>query len=123
MNNKTKKSKGLVLTFYIIAGIFAAIAVFALVYSIRYLSSYATSYGMGISDLGLEAVQYVLSATCSYIGFAAVIFGVGKIISKLTACYECDIQEPQLCELPLDDTAPVSEELKDEEVSEPLSEE
>lgn len=123
MNNRTKKSKGLALTFYIIAGIFAAIAVFALVYSIRYLSSYATSYGMGISDLGLEAVQYVLSATCTYIGFAAVIFGVGKIISKLTACCECDIQEPQLCELPLDDTAPVSEELKDEEVSEPLSEE
>lgn len=124
MNNRTKKSKGLVLAFYIIAGVFAAIAVFALVYSIRYLSSYATSYGMGISDLGLEAVQYVLSASCSYIGFAAVIFGIGKIISKLASCCECDIQQPQMCELPCSETAEAEAEPENaEELSELLPEE
>lgn len=119
MENRTKTLKGLVLAFYIIAGIFAAIAIFALVYSIIYLRSYTSAYGMGISDLGLEGVQYVLSACCSYVGFAVVIFGIGKVLSKSGIDVKAEKKaeeapaEPEVIEAPAIEEVPAAEETEE----------
>ena len=82
-----KKSK-LVIGLYVIAGLLGILTIYMVISSVSYLSSYAQSYGMGISDLGGEAYSYILTNSVNYLIYAILVFAAAKILEQVTAVRE-----------------------------------
>ena len=79
---KTKKS-GLVKAFYIIAAVLAAIWVYMIVYNMISIKSYADGYGLELSDMKLDILQYLLINPIGYFIYAVIVFAAGKILNIL----------------------------------------
>lgn len=98
-----KKSK-LVIGLYVIAGLLGILTIYMVISSVSYLSSYAQSYGMGISDLGGEAYSYILTNSVNYLIYAILVFAAAKILEQVTAVREqlagCCCTEPECGEEP-----------------------
>lgn len=83
--NKIVKSKasGLVKTLYVIAALLMAICIYMIVINILYIRSYAESYGVTVSSMMMDAVQYVITGSISYFIYGVLVFSAGKIIRLL----------------------------------------
>ncbi len=79
---KTKKS-GLVKAFYIIAAVLAAIWIYMIVYNMISIKSYADGYGLELSDMKLDILQYLLINPIGYFIYAVIVFAAGKILNIL----------------------------------------
>ena len=83
MKTKKGKSSVIVKVMYIIAAVFAAVCVYMAIVNAMYISSYAATYGISVSAMMGDAVQYVLTGSVEYLAYAVVIFGIGKIMSMI----------------------------------------
>lgn len=106
MEKKNKFVKGkascLVKTLYIIAAVLMAICAYMIVVSILYISNYASSYGVAVSSMMVDAIQYVITGSISYFIYGVLVFSAGKIIRLLqsrneerSGISECEIQESE----------------------------
>lgn len=77
----TKRNTGLVGVLYVISVILLLIFVFMLIGNIGYIRNYITSYGMSVSDMVMESVQYVVTNSLSYLVYAVLVFCAAKVIS------------------------------------------
>ncbi len=87
MNDEMKKSVGkaspLVKALYVISAVLMAIFVYMVIVNAMYISNYAASYGVSVSDMMFDAIQYVITGSISYFVYGALIFCAGRIIRML----------------------------------------
>lgn len=82
-NQKTPvkgKASGLVKALYVIAIVLMVIWVYMIIVNIMYISNYANTYGIAVSDMMMDAVQYVITGSISYFIYGVLVFCGGKII-------------------------------------------
>ena len=95
------KSTKIVKALYVFAGLVALLFVYLFGASIAYLVSYSSSYGMSVTDLGMEAVSYVITESIVYLIYAVLIATGAKIldtIQKNCGCKcECECEEECAC--------------------------
>lgn len=87
VNVKKRRSlckKG-VIGLYVCAGLSLVCTLYMLYYSITYVSSYYAGYGMSISEGIKDVVQYVISSTGNYLGFAILFLAAAVILNKVDA--------------------------------------
>lgn len=77
------KSSKLAVVMYVGAVVSAVIAIYMVVTSVSYINGYAASYGMGFGDMWADGIQYILTNSVSYIVYALVLLGLGKILDIL----------------------------------------
>ena len=83
--NKKKRSlcgKG-VIGLYVCAALSLICGGYMIYYSITYVQSYYSSYGMSISEGIKDVIQYVISNSSIYFGFAILFFVAGVILKKV----------------------------------------
>ncbi len=82
---KTVKSgtSGLVKALYIIAAVLIAVCVYMIIVNVMYINNYAATYGMKVSDMMMDAVQYVITGSISYFVYGLLVFCAGKVINLL----------------------------------------
>lgn len=78
-----QKTPGIVKAFYIAAAVLMAICIYMIVVNSMYVVNYASSYGMTLSDMKLDAIQYIVTGSISYFVYGALLFAAGRIISML----------------------------------------
>ena len=76
---KTKKTSILSVLCYILAALFFLYGVYMLIYSIDYIQSYESA---GLIDTQ-NVIQYVVTSSASYLGFAVLLFAAGSVIRML----------------------------------------
>lgn len=76
---KTKKTSILSVLCYILAALFFLYGVYMLIYSIDYIQSYEST---GLIDTQ-NVIQYVVTSSASYLGFAVLLFAAGSVIWML----------------------------------------
>ena len=76
---KTKKTSILSVLCYILAALFFLYGVYMLIYSIDYIQSYEST---GLIDTQ-NVIQYVVTSSASYLGFAVLLFAAGSAIRML----------------------------------------
>lgn len=78
-----QKTSGIVKAFYIAAAVLMAICIYMIVINSMYVVNYASSYGMSLSDMKLDAAQYIVTGSISYFVYGALLFAAGRIISMM----------------------------------------
>lgn len=78
------KNSGLVKVLYVLSAVLAIIFVYMLAVNIMYIQSYTASYGMDVSYVWQEAVQYVVTGSVSYLVYAVLLLSAGKIIKTVS---------------------------------------
>ena len=68
---------------YICSGISLIGGIFMAWYSLSYVTEYYESYGMSVTEGINDVLQYVLSSSGSFFGFAVLLFSAGIIIRKM----------------------------------------
>ncbi len=94
-----QKTSGIVKAFYIAAAVLIAICIYMIVVNSMYIVSYASSYGIELSDMKLDAIQYIVTGSISYLVYGALLFAAGRIISMLQKA-----QNPGICEAAADES-------------------
>lgn len=79
---KVKMSK-LVLLFYIFAALMGVMFIYMFIAGVMYINNYTASYGMSFTDMWADAVRYILSSSVSYLVFALVLLGIGKVLDTV----------------------------------------
>ena len=103
-----QKTPGIAKAFYIAAAVLMAICIYMIVINSMYVVNYASSYGMSLSDMKLDAIQYVVTGSISYFVYGALLFAAGRIISML-----CKAQNPGICKASSDDSLYTSTDMQD----------
>ena len=78
---KTKKKKAGILSVvcYIMAALFFLYGIYMVIYAVDYIQSYEST---GLIDTQ-NVIQYVVTSSASYLGFAVLLFAAGRIIGML----------------------------------------
>ncbi len=103
-----QKTSGIVKAFYIAAAVLMAICIYMIVVNSMYVVNYASSYGMTLSDMKLEAIQYIVTGSISYFVYGALLFAAGRIISMLQKA-----QSFGTCKASADESLYVSTDMQD----------
>lgn len=103
-----QKTSGLAKTFYIAAAVLMAICIYMIVVNSMYVVNYASSYGMTLSDMKLDAIQYIVTGSISYFVYGALLFAAGRIISMLQRSQASDT-----CKASADESLYVSTDMQD----------
>lgn len=103
-----QKTPGIAKAFYIAAAVLMAICIYMIVINSMYVANYASSYGMSLADMRLDAIQYVVTGSISYFVYGALLFAAGRIISML-----CKAQNPGICKASSDDSLYTSTDMQD----------
>lgn len=89
----SRKTSLLVKALYVVAAVMMLICVYMVVVNIMYIRNYAVTYGMEISDMKMDAIQYIVTGSISYFVYSVLIFCSGKIIKLLQCGCECGAVE------------------------------
>ena len=103
-----QKAPGIVKTFYIAAAVLMAICIYMIVVNSMYVTNYASSYGMSLSDMKLDAFQYIVTGSISYFVYGALLFAAGRVISMLQKAQASDT-----CKAFADESLYVSTDMQD----------
>ena len=103
-----QKTPGIVKAFYIAAAVLMAICIYMIVVNSMYVVNYASSYGMTLSDMKLDAIQYIVTGSISYFVYGALLFAAGRIISMLQKA-----QSFGTCKASADESLYVSTDMQD----------
>ncbi len=103
-----QKTPGLAKAFYIAAAVLMAICIYMIVINSMYVVNYASSYGMSLSDMKLDAIQYIVTGSISYFVYGALLFAAGRIISMLQKA-----QDPGICKATTDESLYASTDMQD----------
>lgn len=74
---------------YVCAGLSFICGIYMLYYSIAYVNSYYSSYGMSMSDGIKDVLQYVVSSTGTYIGFTILFLAAAIILNRVDKISPC----------------------------------
>lgn len=103
-----QKTSGIVKAFYIAAAVLMAVCIYMVVVNSMYIVNYVNSYGMTLSDMKLDAIQYVVTGSISYFVYGALLFAAGRIISMLQKA-----QTSGTCKASTDESLYVSTDMQD----------
>lgn len=103
-----QKTPGIVKAFYIAAAVLIALCIYMIVINSMYVVNYASSYGMSLSDMKLDAFQYIVTGSISYFVYGALLFAAGRIISMLQRSQASDT-----CKASADESLYVSTDMQD----------
>lgn len=103
-----QKTPGIVKAFYIAAAVLMAICIYMIVVNSMYVVNYASSYGMTLSDMKLDAIQYIVTGSISYFVYGTLLFAAGRIISMLQRSQASDT-----CKASADESLYVSTDMQD----------
>lgn len=103
-----QKTSGIVKAFYIAAAVLMAICIYMIVVNSMYVVNYASSYGMTLSDMKFDAIQYIVTGSISYFVYGALLFAAGRIISMLQKA-----QSFGTCKASADESLYVSTDMQD----------
>ena len=103
-----QKTSGIVKAFYIAAAVLMAICIYMILVNSMYVVNYASSYGMTLSDMKLDAIQYIVTGSISYFVYGALLFAAGRIISMLQR-----LQASDTCKASADESLYVSTDMQD----------
>ncbi len=130
-----KKVNNLAKVLYVISALLLVVFLYMVVAAVKYTGSYMTSYGMEFSDMGMDAIKYVIDGSMNYFVYAVLVFSAGKIVSMLggrkpeeeaeedpeeepSAAEEAEAEEPSAAEAVAEEPA-IEEPAKEEEKPEP----
>lgn len=82
-NSANGKMSKLAMILYIAAAVLGALFIFMFIYAINYINSYVSSYGMSFGDMWMDAIQYIISGSFSYLVFGLLLFAAGKILDTV----------------------------------------
>ena len=103
-----QKTSGIVKAFYIAAAVLMAICIYMIVVNSMYVVNYASSYGMTLSDMKLDAIQYIVTGSISYFVYGALLLAACRIISMLQRSQASDT-----CKASADESLYVSTDMQD----------
>lgn len=103
-----QKTPGIVKAFYIAAAVLMAVCIYMIVVNSMYIVNYASSYGLELADMKLDAIQYIVTGSISYFVYGALLFAAGRIISMI-----CRAQASGSCIALEDEELYTSEDLQD----------
>ena len=87
MKNEKVKARGkasaLVTALYVIAAVLMVIFIYMIIVNAMYIKSYADGYGIEVSDMLFDAIQYVVTGSISYFVYGLLVFCAAKIIGML----------------------------------------
>lgn len=78
-----KKSK-IALVLYIVAALLGVMFIYTVISNVSYVSSYASGYGMSISDMLGQAVSYVLTNSLTWLVYGILVFASARILQFVT---------------------------------------
>ena len=79
------KPSSLVKVLYVISAILMCICAYMIVVNILYIRDYASMYGVAVSDMISDAVQYVITGSVAYFVYGVLIFCAARILRILQA--------------------------------------
>lgn len=79
------KPSALVKVLYVISAILMCICVYMIVVNVLYIRDYASMYGVAVSDMISDAVQYVITGSVAYFVYGVLIFCAARILRILQA--------------------------------------
>lgn len=138
--NMNKSGKAIVWFFYVLAILMLALACYMVYSAVAYLANYAATYGTDLSSMKSDVFQYVLQQAAPYLTYAALIFGIGKILSVVQGIASgaavaseapaksmveelaVEVEEPETVEVAAEETVEEAEEAA-EETTEEVAEE
>ena len=109
---------------YVVAALFAILAVYMAVQNIAYMNQNLAAYGMTFMDLGGQAIVTLLDACAAYVAYGFLIFAAGRIHHAVAApceCVcdcECEAEEVLELEAPVEALEAPVEETAEETVEE-----
>lgn len=80
------RASGLVIALYVIAAILMAVWIYMIIVNVIYINNYAASYGISVSDMKMDAFQYVVTGSISYFVYGLLVFCAGKLIRLMQVC-------------------------------------
>lgn len=78
-----KKSK-IALVLYIVAALLGVMFIYTVISNVSYVSSYASGYGMSVSDMLGQAVSYVLTNSLTWLVYGILVFASARILQFVT---------------------------------------
>lgn len=78
-----KKSK-IALVLYIVAALLGVMFIYTVISNVSYVSSYASGYGMSISDMLGQAISYVLTNSLTWLVYGILVFASARILQIIT---------------------------------------
>lgn len=82
-NSANGKMSKLVVILYIAAAVLGALFIYMFIYAINYINSYVSSYGMSFGDMWMDAIQYIVNGSFSYLVFGLLLFAAGRILDTV----------------------------------------
>lgn len=77
------KASGLVKTLYVLSAILMVIFIYMVVMNMMYINNYAGTYGISVSDMMMDTVQYIIAGSMNYFVYSVLVFCAAKIIRLL----------------------------------------
>ncbi len=126
-----KKIPVVSIIFYVLAAILLAYSIWALSFSINYVSTAVAQNQLMIDGFEFEIASFYMSNVAQYVVFAAILFGIGWAVQKIevlrTECFELDdddmFDDEWLEEVEEEFEEEVEEELKKEDLEAEILEE
>jgi len=119
-----KKIPVVSIIFYVLAAILLAYSVWALSFSINYVSTAVAQNQLIIDGYEFEVASFYMSNVAQYMVFAAILFGIGWVVQKIevlrTECFELDDDDMFDDEWLEEVEAEIEEEIEEEIVVEDL---
>ncbi|MDF1520589.1 MAG: hypothetical protein RQ728_10215 [Brevefilum sp.] len=89
-----KKIPVVSIIFYVLAAILLAYSIWALSFSINYVSTAVAQNQLIIDGYEFEIASFYMSNVAQYVVFAAILFGIGWVVQKIEVlraeCFELD---------------------------------
>ena len=89
-----KKIPVVSIIFYVLAAILLAYSIWALSFSINYVSTAVAQNQLIIDGYEFEVASFYMSNVAQYVVFAAILFGIGWVVQKVESlkaeCLELD---------------------------------
>jgi prepilin signal peptidase PulO-like enzyme (type II secretory pathway) len=122
-----KKIPVVSIIFYVLAAILLAYSIWALSFSINYVSTAVAQNQLIIDGYEFEVASFYMSNVAQYMVFAAILFGIGWVVQKIevlrTECFELDDDDMFDDEWLEEVEAEIEEEIKKEDLEAEIREE
>jgi len=122
-----KKIPVVSIIFYVLAAILLAYSIWALSFSINYVSTAVAQNQLIIDGYEFEIASFYMSNVAQYVVFAAILFGIGWVVQKIEVlkaeCLELDDDDMFDDEWLKEVEEEIEEEIKKEDLEAEIREE
>ena len=88
---------------YAFSAVMAVLFIYMFISEISYITGYMAAYEMPFSEMGFEAVKYVIDGSVNYLVYALLLFCAGKVLETVLESPEKDPEDRKsdVCEEPV----------------------